>query len=99
MNIKILGHTYTIEYNHDLALETGKSGMVVYELEKIKIDNNYSLSSQAETLLSEIIHAIDYHLILKMSERQIHALSEGLYQVHIANDITVILPEPFKTKT
>ena len=36
---------------------------------------------QKDTLLHEVVHAIDDTLALGMTEEQVHALGAGLYQV------------------
>lgn len=60
----------------------GDSGVVVGrcrpDLQEIQIRKGQTPENTQDTLLHELIHAIDYHAQLKLKERQVHVLASEL---------------------
>jgi len=59
MSVKILNHTYAIHWSKSM-LPSGNYGLCEFETCAIHIAPDISASHQAETLLHEIIHAINH---------------------------------------
>jgi hypothetical protein len=88
MKIKILGHEYTVEYPETFIQRNGDAvADIVYRLLSIRIDPTAEQSRQDEALLHEILHAIDFHLELELSHKQISGISESLLQILLDNDL------------
>ena len=84
MKIKIGGHNYSVFYVKGNHKEKGieNYGKIYHDAKKIYIDKDIAKSQQEETLLHEILHAIDQiYNNHSLSEKQIESMSEGLYQV------------------
>jgi len=85
--VKVAGHIYKIEWNNEWLNDNGCVGysfhnkLLIY-LCKIFRGDKLSESIIEETLLHEILHAVDvnynHHTL---SEEAVDRLSEGLYQV------------------
>jgi Zn-dependent peptidase ImmA (M78 family) len=81
--IKILGRTFVIEMI-DLKKEKDNyqlGGYLLYEDQRIAIDNTKHKEHQESTLLHEIIHAIVFMQAIELKEKDIERLEAGLYQV------------------
>lgn len=85
MLINILGHTYQVllvdEVNnqgHEPRSLMGRCSSAELEIQVCK---TLPVGRQEETLLHEILHALDAALDTGLKETQVHRLSEGLYQV------------------
>ena len=77
--IKVLGHEFSVNMV-DLS-ETDTFGNMNPNTCAIRLNKNKCQSQIEETLLHEIIEAIDNNLELKFEHPQITALSATLYQV------------------
>lgn len=95
MKLKILGKTYQIQYvpQDDLPSDYGECNN---ESQIIKVRTDLHTESQADVLLHEVFHAIDFATNSKMTERQIHALATGFLAVLLDNKETI--GELWKTK-
>lgn len=49
------------------------------ELQELRIKPNLAPDLERDTLLHEAIHAIDYHMSLNMSEKQVSCVAAGVY--------------------
>lgn len=49
-----------------------------YEAQIVRLRNGQQLAFEADTVLHELIHAIDDVMQLNMKERQVHCLASGL---------------------
>jgi hypothetical protein len=80
MLIKVTGKTYDVEFvgKKELPDDLGTHNEID---QTIKIRKDQHPESQADTLLHELIHAIDYANNTGMTERQVHATASGLLQV------------------
>jgi hypothetical protein len=79
-NLDVLGKDYSIKEvtEKELPKETGEC---YYWLQCILLDKNLRKDSSLETLLHEVIHAVDGELGLGLKEGQVRLLSQGLYSV------------------
>lgn len=79
-HIRILGKPFTIERvdPNPLGEQLGASSAVE---QRIIIATGTPPEQEADTLLHEIIHAIDYTIQIDLTERQVHALTGALFAV------------------
>ena len=84
MNLKILGKTYQVQFVpvDDLPKDYGE---VNDEVQIIKVRSDLHKEHQADVLLHEVIHAIDFAVNGKMTERQVHTIATGLLAVIFDN--------------
>jgi len=47
----------------------------------ITVNKNIHEDAKLDTILHEIIHIIDYNLQLKLKERQVHAMANGILEM------------------
>ena len=80
-SIKIIGKDYSVTYEH----LQGCIGCCDDFEQRINIDPKTPYQLQKDTLLHEVIHAIDYAVKTKLSEEQVSALATGLYAVFSDN--------------
>lgn len=87
--VKIGGHTYRIR-RHDAWMDAQNDtlGSVVFNRQEILLDTSPEItkSRRDETLLHEIIEALNYHSELNLPHPTMTVLSESLYQVLVDND-------------
>ena len=81
--LKILGKTWKVKtVAKRIKIEdTEALGSSEIEHCKIRLSTHMDEQQQKDTLLHEVVHAIDDTLALGMTEEQVHALGAGLYQV------------------
>jgi len=80
--ISILGKVYAVEWLDRIYDEEGEqSGTSSARHQIIKVSTSHHLDDQRDTLLHEVLHAIDEQLKLDLSETQVALLSTGLFQV------------------
>jgi len=84
MKIKILGLDYDIKFAENENID-GLYGEIIHKKNLIRLNKEYSLERQKESLLHEVGHAINVELILKLNEDTISRLSKGLYQIIVDN--------------
>lgn len=83
--LKILGKKYNIE---DMSTpENGPFGLCHLAESKIYINEVLSEDEYNDTILHEIIHAIDFAGRLNLKEKQVHSLSTLLYSVLTDNKL------------
>ena len=89
MKIQILGHEYKVCLDEDTILEQGVDyGLIDFDACTIYIDPRIKKSFKQETLLHEILEALNYHLALGLKrDAQLVPLSESLYKVLSENHI------------
>lgn len=75
--IRILAKPYTVA---PMAHGAGM-GAADHRTQSIQIAAGQGHEQERDTLLHEVIHAIDYALHADLEERQVHALSAGLLAV------------------
>lgn len=79
-SIRVIGKTFTIHYV-DKVDDDDSSGEQRRDQQLIKVKTGQHPETLRETLLHEIIHAIEEQIDLGMKERQVHSLAIGLFQV------------------
>jgi len=87
MKLNVGGHNYTIMIT---PLEHEDDDKELYGRHLVKnniilINEEIDDSRQKETLVHEVLHAICYNTGLEHSERMIEALSNGLFQLGVAD--------------
>jgi len=87
MQLNVGGHNYTIMIT---PLEHEDDDKELYGRHLVKnniilINEEIDDSRQKETLVHEVLHAICYNTGLEHSERMIEALSNGLFQLGVAD--------------
>lgn len=86
--ILIIGKTFAVEYV-DKVDDDDSSGEQRRDLQLIKVKGGQHPETLRETLLHEVIHAVEEQIALKLKERQVHALAMGLFQVMRENPALV----------
>lgn len=77
-SLNILGKPFRIEWLDEL---DGALGETYTHKQMIKMQKGTPPDTERETLLHEVIHAVDESLALQLTEHQVHALACGLYAV------------------
>lgn len=78
--LKICGHEYTIEYHSDMDRHENRTGCFDKKRNLIKIDGDYPLCHQLETIIHEVIEAIDSSLWVNLKhDEQICKLDNALF--------------------
>jgi hypothetical protein len=88
-SVRILGKTYSIcsESIPSWAIaETYYKGRVYHNAQQIIYDKNLNIESQWETILHEIVHAIDHACGFGFSEIQVTGLSAALFSLVVDNN-------------
>lgn len=75
--IKIVGKVYRVEKIEDLPDQGNCNNQKL----QIMIQNGNALQQEQDTVLHEVLHAIDYSVQAKMNERQITVMASGLLSV------------------
>lgn len=77
--IRILGKRFTVTYGGPM--EDGLVGECDSDALRISIRDNQPLESEQDTLLHEVLHAVDEAMGLKMKEAQVKGAATGLLAV------------------
>ena len=80
ISIVVVGKTYSASFV-DSVDDEDSNGEHDLQKQQIKVKNSIHEVLQRDTLLHEVLHAIDEQLDLRMKHRQIHALAVALLQV------------------
>jgi chlorite dismutase len=59
----------------------GEFGECNYAFQLIQYNGKLALDERKDTIIHEMVHCIDHALQTEMSERQVHAISSGIYSV------------------
>jgi hypothetical protein len=78
--VKVIGKTYSIDYM-DKVDEEDNLGEHDITTQKIKIRKEQHFEALRDTVMHEVMHAIDEQMSLKLKESQVHALASGLLQL------------------
>ena len=87
--IKILGKKYKVVKVPMHSLTDRYCGMTESSKQLITIGAGLENDHLMETLLHECVHAIDFAMATKLSERQVEAFANGLYAFFIDNNISL----------
>jgi len=92
--LRIVGKNYAVE-KMKLA---DNYGLCDDQIQTIKIAEDIAHGMERDTLLHEAIHAIDYCMQLKMSERQVCGLGTAIYALFADNPelVKYIMEKPKK---
>lgn len=77
--ITVLGKPYRVEVR-DINTPSGEGplGTVYNSKQLIYLHDGQGKETMADTLLHELLHALDFNMAIKLKERQVHALAAGL---------------------
>jgi hypothetical protein len=75
--VRVLGKPYTVEFIDDFE----DAGQCFDVKQSIKIRADMPLELEQDTVVHELLHALDYSMHLEMAERQVSALAAGLLAV------------------
>jgi hypothetical protein len=84
-SVDILGKTYNIKFLKDTKFEEDEFGEVDFDKMEISINVEKGTDHQRDTVVHEILHAIDYDMKLNLSEKQVRSLACAVYQVLKSN--------------
>lgn len=79
--IKLLGKRIVIQYTAGAPLDDGLNGECDSDKQLILIRDGQPLESEQDTVLHEVVHAIDEAMDIKMKETQVKKLATGLLAV------------------
>jgi hypothetical protein len=74
-HVRIVGRVYNVVVKEEL---TGLWGQCDYDNLRIDIKQGQHPLLEADTLLHEVVHAIDDAMQTKLTERQVHCTATGL---------------------
>jgi hypothetical protein len=83
--IRIMGHDVDIRYDANYAKDQGGQGGFASESLWIALDTSYPPTQLNETLLHELVEAINYFGELKLKHSAITRLGNGLHQIFADN--------------
>ncbi len=96
--VSVIGKTYAI-LTVDSVDSEDSCGEHELQRQEIKIKKDLHAEAARDTLLHELIHAVDEQLDLRLKHRQVHALAAGLLQVLRENpDLVRFLTERQKRR-
>ena len=84
MNIKsvrVLGKPFTIRLVDKTGVSEDNLGACAEDEQEISVRKNLPLETEQDTILHEVLHAIDHSMDTKCSEKQIAGLATGLLSV------------------
>lgn len=79
--LKILGKSYTVEQDPDLMVTEEEAGHIHVFKQLIKVAPNQHPEQLREVVLHEVIHALEGELGIELEERDVQALSAGMFAV------------------
>lgn len=88
-NIKILGYDYTLDVSKSVDGMEGNVGITNFDMAFIQVANDLPKQMFSSTLLHELIEAVNYHLEIELTERQVKNLEVGLFSVLDANNVDI----------
>ena len=87
-SVRVYFTDYTIQVLPPYEVSQGEemaAGLCELRVENIKIADNMTANMTRQTLLHEIIHAIDFHAQIGLTEAQVNALDYGILGVLRSN--------------
>jgi uncharacterized protein YpuA (DUF1002 family) len=82
--LKIVGKTYTLSLV-DQVDDQDSLGECNDVLQRILVKSGQKPDQLMDTILHEVVHAVDYQMHLGLTERQVHAVAAGLTAVFLDN--------------
>lgn len=83
-NLKIIGKSYQFSIV-DKVDEEDSLGECNDLLQRILVKSGQKPDQLMDTIIHEVVHAIDYQMHLGMTERQVHSVAAGLTAVFLDN--------------
>lgn len=84
--INVLGKDFTVKFAESAAADnTSCLGRTVFKTQSIVVRNDQAPEYERDTVLHEVIHAVEDSMYLSLPERAIHLMATGLLQVLRAN--------------
>lgn len=88
--LRILGKTYTLRFVDRVEMEGGDPkeqlmGLCSDGKQDIQVSIHQPKDALKDTILHEILHAVDYQMQLGLKERQVHGIAAGLVAVFLDN--------------
>ena len=80
-----MGRQYTIDAVGDDKLNSSNLGCCNSVQQRISVDANQGHGTLRDTVLHELLHAIDFTVCADMKEHQIHTMAGGLLAVMLDN--------------
>ena len=84
-SVRVLGKTFTVTLEPARALNRLEVGLCDEHTQTITVLEGLHPEDERETLLHEVLHAVDHAMHCELSEHQVSALSRGLLAVLIDN--------------
>lgn len=78
MSLRIAGKLHKVKWGVDLE---GDCGLMEFKPLRISVGRDMAPDEERESLLHEVMHAIEYQQGLELKEDQIRQLSIGLFEV------------------
>lgn len=79
--IRVIGKPYSVELVPKTKLETADLGECKYPEQQITIQSGQAKEQEQDTLLHEVIHAVDEAMDTDLSETQVRRMATGLLAV------------------
>lgn len=83
--LHIFGKLYTVKESPDCGLDPRLQGAINYQKATITIGADLAEGVKQETVLHEIVHGIEHEMQLELTEKQVGALSVGIWAFVQAN--------------
>jgi len=80
-SIKLMGRTWTVSPNRDIAIDDNNKGQFWDRKCEILIDPTWVPQAQGEILIHEVLEALNFTLRLEMEHANITRLSNGFFAV------------------
>ena len=79
--LKIMGHEYKVKHSKDLINDKSAIGYISFSKTTIWISTDISESRKRESILHEIMEALNCHMDLKLKHSTISRIAEGMLVV------------------
>jgi hypothetical protein len=83
--LKIIGKTYALRFVDTVDEKEDLLGLCQDGKQDIQVSIHQPPDALKDTILHEIIHAIDYQMQLGLKERQVHGIAAGIVAVFLDN--------------
>ena len=80
-SVKVIGKTYSITYTNGRPLDDGNLGEMDPDKQTLTVKKGQPLEQEQDTVLHEVMHAIDHELGLSLSEKHVKGMATGLLAV------------------
>ncbi len=80
LSVRILGKHYKVEPMPEHTMD-GEFGACNYAFQLIEYNSKLAVDECKDTILHEMVHALDHGMQLKLTEEQVHAVATGFYSI------------------